>query len=112
MSHYDNYLDRSIENLKKLDLKNGKKLLNDEYNFMKEKTILLFNKVIESKINHIKIKMTLAACFWIIIKFCDDHYYYDDEIAYCFDIGSILKKRLKSYELIILDKIDWNLSFI
>ena len=111
MYFYKNYLNKSLIKLCKTYIDKHTMELNDEYNFMAKKTILLFNKTYKY-INVTNNKIYLASCFWIVNKFCDDEIYLDEEIVRCFGLTEDSKYKLRKFEISILTEINWDLSFI
>lgn len=108
------YLNKSIQNIIDVYVKPYKELI-DDYNFIKEKSIILFIKILESNEcpkNMISYKVCIAACFWIIHKYVDDEIFFCHEITKCFCLHNISQSHLKYWESKILNIIKWELCKI
>jgi len=86
-------------------------LSKEAYEYLISKTELLINKVL--KVNYFRLtNVFLAACFWIVNKYCDDDSFYRGEILKGFDLHEKHSNMLDNYEGRILKSIGWNLEFI
>ena len=109
-----NYLNKSIQNIIDELVKPYDELLFD-YEYLRDKTKLLFTKIIDSNKspkNMISYKVCIAACFWIVHKYHDDDVFYSDNIIKCFRLDNIAEEYLLYWEIRILRVIDWDLCFI
>ena len=86
-------------------------LSKEAYEYLISKTDLLFRKTLKVTCFSF-MKVCLAACFWIVNKYCDDDSFYRDEIIKGFELHEKHTNILDNYEERILKSIEWNLEFI